>query len=88
MTKNKPPVPKHGMTRSNGVPNTYEAQTSKPCPGCNQGGFEFPERHLALVMKVDNTCVLECPNCALDMHMHVDEYTAFYAPDAIKPRFV
>lgn len=65
--------PTHDFVRGDGSAIEYEATTNIPCPVCNTDA-QWEDRRLCVVMTIDNTKVMECPNCAHAVHMHKDVY--------------
>lgn len=69
--------PKHQFMRGDGTRVEYIGMTTKPCASCNTDGTH-EDRRYAVVMHLDNTTILECPNCGADAQMHKDEYEHIY----------
>lgn len=71
------PEAKHDFRRGDGTRLQYLELSTAACPSCNPDDRHM-DRRLALVMRIDNTAILQCVNCAHDVRMETDRYDREY----------
>ena len=74
MTNTKLPTPKHNYVRGDGSQIEYIEASTMSCPSCDPDAVFGADRHLAVIMHLDNTTILECPFCGHTHRMRKDDF--------------